>query len=166
MKKIIFLLFFYATSFSSFSQGVTLDGLRREYNQVKKDSASCAKLYKKIIKSSNADVSMTAYRGAIIAAMADYPKDKKEKIKLFNTGKKLLEQSVAADTANVEMRFLRYTVQVSSPKALGYNKQLLSDKNYILKNYSSITNIAVKNMISTFLLQYAPLTETEKQKLK
>lgn len=165
MKKIVF-IFFLLLSAASFSQVITPDALRREYAQVKTDSASCAKLYKKIVKSNNADVITTAYRGAITAAIANYSNDKNEKLKLFNTGKKLLEQSIATDSSNIEMRFLRYTVQTSAPKALGYNKQLKSDKNFILKNYSSISNIAVKNMIKSFLLQYTTLTEIEKQKLR
>ncbi len=165
MKKVVFILFLFV-SFTSFSQVMTPDGLRREYRQVKTDSVSCAKLYKKIVKSNNADALTTAYRGAITAAMANYSKDKKEKIILFNTGKKILEQSIATDSSNIEIRFLRYTVQTSCPKALGYNKQLKSDKDFILKNYSSITSIAIKNMIKIFLLQYTTLTETEKQKLK
>ena len=165
MKKILFILFLFV-SLTSFSQVITPDGLRREYQQVKTDSTSCAKLYKKIVKSNNADMLTTAYRGAITAAMANWSKDKKEKIKLFNTGKKMLEQSIASDSSNIETRFLRYTVQISCPKALGYNKQLKSDKEFIFKNYSSITSMAIKNMIKTFLLQHTTLTETEKQKLK
>lgn len=165
MKKAVFILFLFA-SFTSFAQVLTTDALRRSYQQVKTDSATCAKLYKKVVKSNNADAITTAYRGAITAAMADYSKDKKEKIKLFNTGKKMLEQSIASDSSNIETRFLRYTVQSNCPKALGYNKQLKSDKEFIFKNYSIITNLAIKNMIKTFLLQYTTLTETEKQKLK
>lgn len=165
MKKVAFILFI-LTSFTSFAQVITVDALRRDYQNVKTDSTTCANLYKKIVKSNNADLITTAYRGAITAAMAGYSKDKKEKIKLFSTGKKMLEQSITSDSSNIETRFLRYTVQSNCPKALGYNKQLKSDKEFILKNYSIITNFAIKNMIKKFLLQYTTLTETEKQKLK
>ncbi len=165
MKNLFFLLFFICQTLS-YSQVITPDALRREYQQVNTDSASCAKIYKKIIKSNNADNITTAYRGAITASMANYSKDKKEKLKLFNSGKKLLEQAITSDSTNIETRFLRFTIQSNCPKALGYNKQLSSDKNFILKNYSSTTNIAVKRMISSFSQQCKSLTETEKQKLK
>ena len=165
MKKLLFLLFFMA-SCNTFSQVITIDALRREYEQAFKDSATCSKIYKKIIKSSNADNITLAYRGAITTAMANHSKDKKDKLTLFNAGKKLLEQSIAADNINIETRFLRFTVQTKAPKALGYNKQIESDKEFIIKNYYSITNLAVKRMISSFAQQSTALSETEKQKLK
>ncbi|MCX6295046.1 MAG: hypothetical protein NTX97_03090 [Bacteroidetes bacterium] len=165
MKKIIFLFVFILNS-SLFSQNISLDGLRREYQQVNKDSASCAKLYKKIIKSNSADLVTIAYRGAITASMANYPKNKMDKLKIFNSGKKLIEQSIAADSSNIETRFLRFTIQSYCPKALGYSKQITSDKNFILKNYSAVSNIAVKKMIQSFFLQSKVLTEIEKQKFE
>lgn len=164
MKKLLFLLFF-ITSTCTFSQTISLDALRREYHQVYKDSAACAKLYKKITNSTGNDIITIAYRGAITAAMANHVKDKKEKLKLFNTGKKMLEQSIISDSSNIETRFLRFTVQINCPKALGYSKQIDSDKKFILKNYSSTSNVAVKKMIYISLTQTNFFTEAEKQKL-
>jgi hypothetical protein len=164
MKKYLFILFFLYSGIA-FSQGISLDALRREYPQVNTDSASCAKLYKKMIRSNNADAISTAYRGAITAAMANQVTNKQEKIKLFSIGKKLLEQSIALDSNNIETRFLRFTIQTNCPKALGYNKQISADKQFILKNYNGITSMALKKMITGFLLQSKLLTAIEKQKL-
>ena len=165
MKKNYLLLFFFVFSLSSYSQNITVDELRREYNQVSSDSTTCAKLYKKVTKSNNTDAISIAYKGAISAAMANHSKDKKEKLSLFNSGKKLLEQSITADSSNTETRFLRFTIQSNCPKILGYNKQINSDKNFILKNYSS-ANSAIKKMISSFAAQTNCFTAAEKQKLK
>jgi len=165
MKKVIFFLFIITTT-QAFSQVVSVDAFRREYQQCFKDSATCNKIYKKATKSTANDVLSNAYKGAITAAMANHSKDKKEKLSLFNSGKKLLEQSIFTDTSNIETRFLRFTIQTNCPKALGYNKQINSDKAFILKNYSSATNIAVKRMITSFAQQSTSFSETEKQKLK
>ncbi|MGZ4033878.1 MAG: hypothetical protein ACXVP4_03360, partial [Bacteroidia bacterium] len=158
-------LLFSIICFSAYSQNITVDELRKEYNKVSYDSATCARLYKKIIKSNNTDIISTAYKGAISAAMANHLKDKKEKLNLFNSGKKLLEQSITADSSNIETRFLRFTIQSNCPKILGYNKQINSDKNFILKNYSS-ANSVIKKMISSFATKTDYFTEAEKQKLK
>ncbi len=159
---ISFLLFYVL----SFSQAINFDGLRKDYALVHKDSASCAKIYKKMIRSAAADPLTTAYRGAVTAAMADHATNKQEKIKLFTDGKKMLERSIEADSSNIETRFLRFSIQTNCPKALGYNKQIKADKLFILKNYSSITNAALKDLLKTFLMQSAYLTAAEKQKLK
>jgi hypothetical protein len=164
MKNILFLLLVIPGYLSA--QVITPDALRREYEQAFKDSAACSKLYKKLIRSANADNVTTAYRGAVTTAMANHVKTKKEKLELFNQGKKLLEQSIAADNSNAETRFLRLSVQVNAPKALNYNKQIASDKEFILKNYPTLTNTAVKRMISSFAQESKAFTEAEKQKLK
>lgn len=165
MKKLIVFLFL-IVNVNAFSQTITADALRRVYQQVNTDSASCAKLYKKITTSTDSDNIIVAYRGAITASMANFSTDKKEKLNLFNSGKKLLEQSITTDSSNIETRFLRFTIQSNSPKALNYNKQIKTDKAFILKNYSAITNLAIKRMITSFAQQSSAFTETEKQKLK
>ncbi len=165
MKKLILFLFL-IVKVNLFAQTITADALRRAYQQVNTDSATCSKLYKKINTSTDSDNIIVAYRGAVTASMANFSTDKKEKLNLFNTGKKLLEQSIAKDSSNIETRFLRFTIQSSCPKALNYNKNIKTDKAFILKNYSAITNIAVKRMITSFAQQSTAFSETEKQKLK
>jgi hypothetical protein len=159
---LLFLLFCYAAQ----AQTISVDALRREYQLVNSDSATCAKLYSRINKTSNSDVITNAYRGAISISMANHSKEKKEKLKLFNTGKKMLEESIAADSSNIELRFIRFTIQTNCPKVLRYNKEIPSDKNFILKNYSSLMNVGVKKMIVSFFNQSNSVTDAEKQKLK
>jgi hypothetical protein len=165
MKKIIFAFVFFCFHILAMAQNSTIDELRKEYHKINTDSISCANLYQKIIKDNQNDNLTIAYKGAITASMANFAKNKKEKLNLFTTGKRLLEQSIAADSSNIETRFLRYTIQTSCPKILGYNKQIQPDKNFILKNYSN-ANVAVKKMISSFAMQTKYFTEAEKEKLK
>ncbi len=170
MKKLFLLLFLQIAigipATICVAQVITPDALRRSYVEVSKDSASCARLYQKVIKSQNADNITTAYRGAVTAAMSNHSKSKKEKLALFNSGKKLLEQSITSDSSSIETRFLRLSIQTACPKALNYYKQINPDKAFILKNYPTETNLAIKRMISSFALQSASFSEAEKQKLK
>ena len=46
------------------------------------------------------------------------------------------------------------------------DKNIKTDKAFILKNYSAVTNLAVKRMIASFAQQSSALSENEKQKLK
>ena len=166
MRRIIFIISFLVIYCHSFSQTITVDALRREYPSINKDSASCAKLYKKILKVTIPDNTTDAYKGAITIVMAGFVKGKELKLSLFLNGKKMLEKSIASDTSDIELRFLRFTVQTNCPKILGYNKKINSDKNFILKHYSSVTNPAIKNLFHSFLLQTSFFTEAEKQKIK
>ncbi len=166
MYKALFLWCFLFLNLYCISQTMNTDILRQEYINVKTDSASCARLYTKITKENSSNNIIICYKGAITASMADYSKNKTEKLKLFSEGKKLVEQCIAKDTSNVELRFLRFTVQTSCPKILGYNKQIEKDKKYILSVYKSITISRLRTMIFDYLYHSSYLTKTEKDYLR
>lgn len=167
MKRIV-LIYIFLFSFVQIlpAQNISIEGLRKDYGKVRKDSVSCAKVYAKVKKSSSQDNTINAYKGAIIASMANYSKVKEEKIGLFKEGKQLLEKAIASDNNNVELRFLRMTIQTNCPKALGYNKEIENDKKLILSKLSSIKDPGLKNMMSEFLLDSKFVSEKEKSELK
>ena len=166
MRLSLLIISFLMICSSLTSQTVSLDAIRKDYEKVRTDSSSCAKLYKRINQGTITDNLLTGYKGAITASMANYSKNKQEKINLFKEGKQLLEKAIVKDSNNVELRFLRMTIQTNCPKALGYNKQITTDKNYILANFDTIKNVNTKNSIKAFLLASTYLTDAEKKKLK
>ena len=166
MKRVLLFLFcFIIVTQFTYGQSMNIDVLRKEYFKVKSDSVSCSKLYQKIIKDKSTDNTILCYKGAISAAMADYIKNKQEKIKLFTTGKKLIEESISKDTNNIEFRFLRFTIQTNCPKALGYNKQIASDKKKIVDNYSTNKNSVLQHTMFDYLYHSSYLTEEDKNKI-
>lgn len=166
MKKqffsVIFILFVFLTN----AQQISIETIRKEYHNLHKDSAAAFKLYVWLSKVNPSDNLVIGYKGATTAAMANYAKGKSEKIKLFNSGKKMLEQAMKADSANAELRFLRYTIQTNAPKALGYHTHIEDDKKYILSHYNQIDNAIVKSRISEYFLSSGNLSEEEKKKFK
>ena len=148
------------------SQNLNIENIRKEYLKVNSDSASCAKLFQKINKQTCTNNIEIAYNGAITATMANYPKNKLEKLKLFNIGKNKIEQSLSNDPKNLELHFIRFTIQSMCPKMLGYSKEIESDKNYIFCNFEKETNQQLKINILNFLSASSSLTESEKKKLK
>jgi hypothetical protein len=161
MKKILLLLLLFIAQ-HSFSQSGDIDKWRKIYIQGPKDSLTCAKMYQLITKENSRNNTILCYRGAITAEMAAYPANKAEKIKLFNAGKGLIEQSLAKDSSNVELHFIRFTIQTSCPKALGYNRQTDADKKKILNGYKSLGSAQLKQLISYFMLRSSYLSENEK----
>lgn len=168
MQKIVSALLFCFLCVSGISQTINIETLRNDYYKVDTDSIACAKLYKKIKDQTFSDNTMQGYKGAITASMANHSKNKQEKIKLFNSGKKLLEESIKADSSNVELLFLRLTIQSSCPKALGYNSKIEKDKSFIITHIDTVKNSLIKKRIIEFLLtsNRITLTESEKNKLK
>lgn len=67
--------------------------------------------------------------------MAKHAMNPLSKYSYFNKGKKALESAVNKDPKNLEIRFMRYISQEQTPAFLGYNKDLKSDKAFILAEY-------------------------------
>lgn len=157
-----FLLFY----FSAFTQNISVELLRKEYYKLNTDSVLCKKLFNKIKNENSTNNTIVAYKGAIYASMSNHTKNKSDKLKLFNEGKKMLEQAISKDSANLELRFLRFTIQTNCPKALGYHKNINNDKIFIINNFNTLKPSEHKNKIIEFLSTSAYLNEQEKKKIK
>lgn len=79
-----------------------------------------------------------AFEGALLMKKADLVQNKKEKLKLFKSGKAKLEAVIARDTANAEYRFLRLQIQEHAPNAVKYRDKLNSDKQFISKVFKDL----------------------------
>jgi hypothetical protein len=167
MKKIFYLvvlLFF--SSFSAIGQGMSVEEARKVYAESMGNKATCETAYEKISQVSNSDNHLLmGYKGAISIAMAKHLKTPKEKLSHFNKGKSLLENSISKDERNVELRFLRLTIQSNCPSALKYNKSISNDKKFIIENLASVQNSYIRSRIKEYMLQMKDISSEEKQKL-
>jgi len=59
------------------------------------------------------------------------------KLKYFNEGKIYLEKAIAQASNNVELHFLRFTVQTNLPGFLGYKSNIEDDRSFILRTMIS-----------------------------
>ena len=164
MKTKFFFLFIFISIFANAQY--SLETLRKGYYNVNTDSAACKKLFDIVKTGTPEDNLRKGYKGAITAAWANFAKRKEDKIKLFNAGKKLMEESIAADSSNIELRFLRFTIQTNCPKALGYNKKINADKKFIVSHFDSVKSSDFKTKMSEYLLNCNLLTAEEKKKIK
>lgn len=81
--------------------------------------------------------------------MAKHATNPISKYAYFNKGKKALNNAVVKDPANLEIRFMRYLSQESSPALLGYKTNLNADRKFILmavkKSNDQALNRRIKN---------------------
>lgn len=73
------------------------------------------------------------------------------KLEAFNKGRKLLDNLIKQDSSNLELRFLRYTIQDNAPGFLGYDDNIEEDKKFIQKGYLALTDIDLKTRIISYL---------------
>lgn len=84
-----------------------------------------------------------------------------KKMQFFNKGVALLEEAISKASENVELRFLRLTIQINLPGFLGYSDKISTDKSFVIKNYHQALPILKKRIIN-FARQSTHFSEKDK----
>lgn len=95
---------------------------------------------------------VVAYLGALEALKAKDSWNPYNKIKFLNLSNKTVLEAVTKSPDDIEIRFIRFSIQSNLPHFLGLNKDLTSDKNQILhqlkqKDYGLADKLFVQNII-------------------
>jgi hypothetical protein len=67
----------------------------------------------------------------------------------------MLESAIKADQTNVELRFLRYTIQTNVPGFLNYSSDKNLDRTFITQSLARLKDQELKKIISEFLLKHS-----------
>lgn len=87
--------------------------------------------FKSLLNTLPEDPLITGYKGMSEMLAAYHSYNPVVKYASFLKGKDLLESSIKKDPANVELRFLRYTVQSNAPAFLFYNQNIDEDRKFL-----------------------------------
>lgn len=143
-----------------------LKKLRNDYKNVSKSESVTEQMMEICHLSKHLSESIKqAYFAAAEMASAQYKFSPLTKLNTFNSGKKKLETAVQSDPENVEIRYIRYTIQSNSPGFLGYTKNIKTDREFILKNLPALKtkDIDLFSHICAYFLTREKLTEADKK---
>lgn len=90
------------------------------------------------------------YKGCAYMVMAKHIGSPFSKLSSFRKGKKMLEKAIGADDQNIELRFLRFTIQTNTPSLLGYSGQIKTDRLFLVQHLHQ-TDSSLRNRISRYL---------------
>ena len=82
-----------------------------------------------------------------------YLRNPVKKVKVFKENTKLLDSLVASHPKKIEIRFLRYSIQLNAPKILGYTTFVKEDYEFIIKNISHADE-DLKKIITSFMSKF------------
>ena len=159
MKRVLLSLLFLGIFISAQSQNINVDEARKLYPKSVESKEQCNKLYEKLseIDEKNQNL-LLGYKGAVMAAMAKFEKEPPQKLKFFKEGKRKLDTAILNDLENIELRFLRLSIQMHTPTALHYNDKIADDKEFINANIQNIKNEKLKKSIADYM---AEINKTE-----
>ncbi|AMP98553.1 hypothetical protein AY601_1638 [Pedobacter cryoconitis] len=158
----LFILFMYGShSYPEITE------LRTLYYESANDKAAAGKLLDLL---SNVDDQssqlLICYKGVAEMMQAKYTMSPISKFRRFKKGKEYIESAVAIDPENLEIRFLRFTIQTNLPSFLGYNDHIIADKTILIKNLDQIHDKPFKQLVINYLFASKNMTEKERNSIK
>ena len=151
MKKTSLIFIFILGVFFK-TKATDLETIRKNYELAVNDKEICKHMINELINSTESNIHL-AYLGAFQTIWANHIINPISKLNTFNKGKKNIEFAIKNAPKNVEIRFVRLSIQKNSPNFLGYNDYINEDNNFIKKNKNTITSTTLKKMIQLILNQ-------------
>tara|TARA_B110000438_G_scaffold117053_1_gene114412 strand:- start:152 stop:607 length:456 start_codon:yes stop_codon:yes gene_type:complete len=133
------------------SNGQNIEKIRRLYLQSSNNDAKLDSLNYWLSNYNQTNNLMSAYYGVNLILKSKYLKNPFKKIKYFEKGRKILEDAIIKEPDNIELIFLRYTVQKNTPSILMYKKDIEEDYQSIKSELDSIKDQRLKKNISQTL---------------
>lgn len=133
------------------SNGQNIEKIRRLYLQSSNNDAKLDSLNYWLSSYNQTNNLMSAYYGVNLILKSKYLKNPFKKIKYFEKGREILEDAIIKEPDNIELIFLRYTVQKNTPSILMYKKDIEEDYQSIKSELDSIKDQRLKKYISQTL---------------
>jgi len=114
--------------------------LYRELLQKAEQSAQVSETFFERLKDSRSPNPLVlGYKAMSLFMMSKHVSSPLSKLSYFNQGKTNLEAAIKMDKNNIELTYLRYSVQYNLPAFLGYKSNLQEDKTKIVNYLKSET---------------------------
>ncbi|GGE13207.1 hypothetical protein [Sphingobacterium cellulitidis] len=150
MIKITGLLICSILYFKSFNP-IAVEEVRSNYSMLVSNRTLCERMIEELMESKNKSATHLGYLGGLQTIWANHVFSPISKLKTFREGKKNIEQAIKKEPNNVELRFIRLSVQKNAPFFLGYNSNINEDFAFIKANSPQITSEILLKMIGTLL---------------
>lgn len=169
MKLIILITIFFMNTFATFSSDYSIEDIRKKYQLAVYDSKVANVLSDRLGKIEKPDALTLAYKGSTFALKAKHAWNPYTKLEYMNSFDEIINQAVRQNSEDIEIRFLRYSVQLNTPKYLGLSKNLSEDKskivNLMLQKKFKDKDKKLISEIYQFMLKSNVLTASEREQL-
>lgn len=146
MRKYLVLFLFSFYSFIVIADDVTQ--IRSMYTSSIENEKKCEDFGKHMLSLNYYENNLyQAYLGCYYFIKCKFTSSNMLKFKYFNKGKELLESSINNNSSSIELRFLRYSIQINLPRILFYYEDIEKDLNFVHYNLKSLKDDKLKKYI-------------------
>lgn len=104
---------------------------------------------------------LNGYKGANLMISAKYIFNPIKKLSRFNKGKVQMERAIESEPKNLELRYLRFTIQTNLPNFLGYSGNIIKDKEFLVSRLAAVTDVDLRNRIVAYLISSKRCSDSE-----
>ena len=151
--KIISFVYFMLLIQVATANAISLDVVRHNYPLAVKDKNICRSMILALENQLETNVHL-AYLGAFQTIWANHTFNPVDKLSTFNEGKKNIDSAALLSPTDVEIIFIRHSVQKNCPWFLGYNENLVEDKTFLYEARNSISSPTLKTMVENLIQPY------------
>lgn len=153
----------FATNFSE----IAVSDLRNLYYKAAFEERAAEDL-RKVLSSvdQNSAPLLQCYKGAAYMIEAKYAFNPFTKVAKFRKGKSAIEYAIKQEPKDLEMRFLRFSIQTNLPLLLGYHQHIEVDKRVLLDEVMKLNDPELKKNIVNYLLVSKRCTKEELKKIR
>lgn len=148
--KILTCIFIISLSSLYKAKATDLEIVRKGYELAVVDESICQKMINELSKHVESNVHL-AYLGAFQTIWASHIFNPISKLKTFKRGKENIEKAVNADPNNIEIRFIRLSIQKNCPGFLGYDDNIKEDQLFLTIHKNSIQSSTLMKMVNVLL---------------
>lgn len=130
-----------------------LNELREQYLKAAIDKDEIEKLTQMCGKLSGKEAlpTINGYCSMIHFINAKHGFNPYRKLSKFNKGKVALDSLITKHNQNIELRYLRHSIQDRVPVFLNYNGDLATDERFMIKHLEAISDSSVYHVVNHYL---------------
>ena len=128
-----------------------LDDVRKNYSKMASNEELCKSTIANLKEVKDNSATHLGYLGGLQTIWANHVFSPISKLNTFKEGKKNIEQAIKKEPNNVELRFIRLSVQKNAPSFLGYQSNIKEDIQFIKNNRSEIKSDILNKYIEPLL---------------
>jgi len=148
-KRFFVCIFFVLSTIICFGQ-IDIDKIRSDYSVAVKDKKLCENNLK-TLESGAKTATEQGYLAAYEILWAKHKNNPFTKLSQFKKGKNRLESVISKNKDNIDLHFIRWSVQTHAPSFLDYHKDRLVDKNFLVQNLKKLPSQEGKKIIFKYL---------------
>lgn len=150
--KILLLSFLIIQGFIVSANTIEIEDVRLLFHNAQSSQKVCTELIELLQPfNENNNTLFLGYRASATMMMAKHLNNPFSKLSYFKKGKVMLEKAIQFDQKNVELIFLRYTIQTNVPSFLNYYANKENDRLFLVQSLAKLKDQKLKSIISSFL---------------